>query len=348
MAVERERFAATEIAVVLSHYDVGPIQTAREFPRGSRSSPKLLLQTASGAFLLKRRAPGRDDPRRVTFAHDLIQHLRARRFPVAQVVMRRDGGGAYVEHNERVYELFEFVRGERYDDSLERTMQAGKALARFHTAAADFRPDWTPPSITYHDAPAVRSGLHSAPSASASHDSVVGREGELLSIVQELHERYDEAAARATELGVESGPRGVIHGDWHPGNLLFGRQRVTAVLDLDSARIAPRAVDAANGVLQFSVLRGSGDPGQWPAYFDETRMRRFLIGYRAARDLSSDEVRAIPWLMVESLIAESVVPIALTGSFGPLPGFGVLQMVRRKTRWLNSATLHSIEQLLLQ
>lgn len=348
MAVERERFAATEVAVVLSHYDIGVIETAREFPRGSRSSPKLLLQSATGTYLLKRRAPGRDDPRRVEFAHALTEHLRARRFPAPQALMRRDGGGPYVEHNDRVYELFEFVRGERYDESLESTLRAGKALARFHTATADFRSEWWPPPVTFHDAVAVRTGLHNVPSATASHDSVAGREGELLSIVQELLERYEEAAGRATALGVETMPRGVIHGDWHPGNLLFERQRVAAVLDLDAARNAPRVIDAANGVLQFSVLRGPGDPERWPAYFDETRMRRFLIGYRAARELSEDEVRVTPWLMLESLIAESVVPIALTGSFGPLPGFGVLQMVRRKARWLSPATLQSIEQLLLQ
>lgn len=348
MAVERERFAATEIAVVLSHYDVGVIELAREFPRGSRSSPKLLIQSRSGTYLLKRRAPGRDDPRRVSFSHALMDHLRARHFPAAQVVPRRDGAGEFVEHNDRVYELYEFVRGERYDESLESTMRAGKALARFHTITADFHSDWWPAAITYHDAAAVRTGLQNVPSAASSHDSVAGRESELLSIVQELLERYDDAGAQADALGVADMPRGVIHGDWHPGNLLFGRQRVTAVLDLDAARRAPRIIDVANGVLQFSVLRGPGDPERWPAFFDETRMRRFLIGYRAARDLTDDEIRATPWLMLESLIAESVVPIALTGSFGPLPGFGVLQMVRRKARWLSPSTLQAIQQLLLQ
>jgi hypothetical protein len=63
-------------------------------------------------------------------------------------------------------------------------------------------------------------------------------------------------------------------------------------------------------------------------------MRRFLKGYLAKQPLSRSQREAIPHLMLESLIAESVVPIAATGSFGPMPGLGVLQMVRRKVRWL--------------
>jgi hypothetical protein len=100
-------------------------------------------------------------------------------------------------------------------------------------------------------------------------------------------------------------------------------------------------------MLQFSILRGSGEPSQWPEFFDESRMRRFLLGYLSKGRLEEAELLTVPHLMMESLIAESVVPIAATGSFGPLPGFGVLQMVRRKTRWLDGA-LSQIREWLLE
>ena len=44
MQAERERFSPDELAVVLSHYDLGVIYSAKEFARGSRKSPKLLLR----------------------------------------------------------------------------------------------------------------------------------------------------------------------------------------------------------------------------------------------------------------------------------------------------------------
>jgi len=40
--------------------------------------------------------------------------------------------------------------------------------------------------------------------------------------------------------------------------------------------------------------------------------------------------------MIEALIAEAVLPIAATGSFGPFAGFGFVRMVRRKVEWMQA------------
>jgi len=334
MDVERERFSASELAVVLSHYDLGVVESAKEYPRGSRRSPKLLLRTAGGRYLLKRRAQGRDKPGRVTFAHTLLWHLLQKGFPVPRLLHTRDGSQTMVTHDERIYELFEYVAGERYDASLEQTTHAGKTLARFHRAVADFQTAWQPPIRGYHDVQAVRSGLNAIPSTISSHDSVVGHEAELLSTNQELYERYDAAAEAIAGLGYERWPCWILHGDWHPGNMRFRGGKVAVVLDFDSARRSPAVADVANGMLQFSILRGGDDPGQWPEFFDQTRMRRILLGYASRVKLDRAQLEAIPHLMIESLIAECVVPVAATGSLGQIPGFGVLQMVRRKVHWL--------------
>jgi Ser/Thr protein kinase RdoA (MazF antagonist) len=341
MAVERERFSPSELAVVLSHYDLGVIESAKEFARGSRRAPKLRLRTANGRYLLKRRARGRDKPARVTFAHTLLWHLRQKGFRVPELLPTRDTGESMVIHEGGVYELFEYVSGEAYDASLAQTAHAGKTLARFHRAVADFQTAWQPPAGGYHDSPAVRSGLNSIPTTISSHDSVSGREAELLGLTQELYERYDEAAEAVNRFGFEQWEGWIIHGDWHPGNMLFRKDKVVVVLDFDAVRRGPTAVDIANGMLQFSILRGGEDPGLWPEFFDQTRMRRFLLGYASRIKLDADRRQAIPHLMVESLIAECVVPVAATGSLGQIPGFGVLQMVQRKVHWL----LRNLERL---
>jgi Ser/Thr protein kinase RdoA (MazF antagonist) len=334
MVVERERFSPSELAVVLSHYDLGVVESAKEFARGSRRSPKLLLRTAHGRYLLKRRAQGRGNPNRVAFSHALLWHLLQKGFPVPQLLTARDTQESVLTHAEHVYELFEFIHGERYDGSLEQTTHAGKTLARFHRAVADFRPAWRPSRSAYHDSAVVRSGLNSIPSTISSHDSVIGYEAELLSLTQELHDRYDEAAEVVNRLGFDQWPNWIIHGDWHPGNMLFRDNKVAVVLDFDSARRNAAVTDVANGLLQFSILRGGDDPGRWPEFFDQTRMRRFLMGYAARVKLDAAQLRATPHLMIESLVAECVVPVAATGSLGQIPGFGVLQMVRRKVDWL--------------
>lgn len=339
MDIDRARFAPDELAVVLSHYDLGVLQSAKDFPRGSRQSPKLLLSTSDGRrYLLKRRATGRDDPYRVAFTHALLNHLRRQRFPVPALVGTRGDQNSMLNLNGATYELFEYVAGTRYDASLKQTQHAGKTLARFHQAVQEFETPWNPPVGSYHDASAVRRGLNSIPSTTASHDSVAGHEAELLALTQELYERYDEAAERVSALNEREWERIIIHGDWHPGNMLFRGHRVCAVLDLDSARRQPPVIDLANGMLQFSILRGRSAPAEWPDFFDETRMRRFFLGYMNVTAVPHEQRRTLVDLMIESLIAECVVPIAVTGSFGWLPGFGVLQMVQRKVRWLTSAT----------
>jgi len=134
----------------------------------------------------------------------------------------------------------------------------------------------------------------------------------------------------------------IVHSDWHPGNMLFRGPRVVAVIDYDSARIQQRILDVANGALQFSIIGGGDDPQQWPDYIDESRFKRFLRGYDSVPNcmLSKAELRVIPWLMIEALIAESVIPIAATGSFARLEGRGFLQMVERKVRWLQEHAEH--------
>jgi Ser/Thr protein kinase RdoA (MazF antagonist) len=334
MVVKRERFSPSELAVVLSHYDLGVIESAKEYPRGSRRSPKLLLRTAGGRYLLKRRAEGRDKPARVTFAHTLLWHLRQKGFPVPEMLTTRDGQDSMLAYDGRVYELFEYVAGERYDASLEQTAHAGKTLARFHRAVADYQTAWQPPPGGYHDSDAVRVGLNSIPTTIKSHDSVIGQEAELLSLTQELYERYDEAAEAVNRLGFGQWPAWITHGDWHPGNMLFRGGKVVVVLDFDAVRRGPSITDVANGMLQFSILRGGEDPEQWPEFFDQTRMRRFLMGYTSRVKLSREQGESIPHLMIESLTAECVAPVAATGSLGQIPGFGVLQMARRKVHWL--------------
>lgn len=336
MITERERFSPGELAMVLSHFDLGVIESAKEFARGSRRSPKLLIRTALGRYLLKRRAHGRDVPERVEFSHQLLRHLRQNRYPVPALLLTRDTQATMLTLDGQVYELFEFMPGERYDGSLEQTAHAGKMLARFHRVVGEFETAWFPASRGYHDATRVKSGLNSIPTTTASHDSVMGHEAELLSTTQELYERYEDATAAVRQAGFDQWAEWITHGDWHPGNMLFSDGRVSVVLDFDSARMNPKVADVANGLLQFSILRSSGQPADWPDFFDLTRMRRFFAGYLSRGELSADQRRAIPDLMIESMVSECVFPIAATGSFGHMPGFGVLQMLKRKVRWLLS------------
>jgi hypothetical protein len=59
--------------------------------------------------------------------------------------------------------------------------------------------------------------------------------------------------------------------------------------------------------------------------------------------LSEAEIKTIPWLMVEALIAEAVFPIAATGNFGKMEGLAFLQMVQKKVHWMQRSADRLVE-----
>ena len=322
-----DTFGRDELAKVLSYFDVGEIKKLDDFRRGSRKAPKLIFRSSRGRFLLKRRAKGTQDLEKVQFCHAIQEALTDKQFPLPHLIPVTESGTTMLLLDGNVYELFEFIPGQIYDQSLEATYDAGRILSTYHRLLEDFSSEHTPPTGSYHGAEAVEKGF----------DRVLrhlARKPDIASVCRFLLDSYRHARDSATDKGLDDWPKQVVHGDWHPGNMLFRQKRVVAVIDYDSARVLPRIIDAANGALQFSILGGGPDLGKWPEHLDQSRFKRFLRGYDQVNLLSEAELTATPWLMIEALIAEAVFPIAATGNFGKLEGGAFLDMVQRKVVWL--------------
>jgi homoserine kinase type II len=326
-----------EVAVVLSNFDIGAVESVTEYPRGSRKAPKLLVASEQGKFLLKRRARGRDDPFRVAFSHALQLYLASKQFPLPHLIGTRKDNNSMFQWRNATYELFEYIPGQGYPQTLESTFEGGRVLALYHKLLQNFQTEWKPASGSYHMATSVEQGLKTIPATVAAGDQ------ELREILCFLLEAYRGAAASAEAEGLAAWPKQIVHADWHPGNMIFRGNHVVAVIDYDAARRQPRVLDVANGALQFSIIGGENDAEQWPDYLDESRFKRFLRGYDDVMLLSEAEVRAIPWLMTEALIAEAVFPIAATGSFGRMEGTPFLKMVQRKVEWMRKMHKHLVE-----
>lgn len=319
-----DRFELDEAIMVLSNFDLGKVWAVREFHRGSRRSPKLLIKCDRGLLMLKRLAPGRSDPAHVSMGHRIQQRLAAAGFPLPRLAPLRDGTGTMVVHDARVYELFEVQRGQPYDHSPAQAFEAGKALAQFHSIVAPERIETADPAVSYHRHPVVQSLLA----------AFVTKYPDVATDV--LASIYQLAGERADRAGLPQWPAQLVHGDWHPGNLLFSSGRVTSVFDYDTLRMLPRATDLAMGALQFSVRRSEGDPASWPDGPDEPCLRTFVQGYDQGSTslVSRAELEALPWLMIEALIAEPVLQIGAKGAFGRLKAEAALAMVERKAHWI--------------
>jgi Ser/Thr protein kinase RdoA (MazF antagonist) len=331
---ERERFHTEELVSVMSHYDIGFISAIKEFPRGSRRAPKLRITSDKGEYLLKRRARGKDDPFIVAFSHALQMFLAGKQFPLPHLVGTRGDNNSMLQHRDAVYELFEYIRGDAYDNSPEATYDAGKTLGLYHKLLRDYSPEFKAPEGSYHKSNIIDTSINQIPVTFEKLETFETPDDQVKATLAFLREAYDKACESVEKLGISEWPAQIVHCDWHPGNMLFRQRKVVAVIDYDAARMQQRVIDLANGALQFSIIGGSENPAEWPAYLDATRFKRFIRGYDEVDVISVAEFQVLPGLMIEAMVAESVLPVATTGSFGRIEGYGFLQMIERKVRWV--------------
>ncbi|MBL9119491.1 MAG: phosphotransferase [Phycisphaerae bacterium] len=334
-----ETYSRAELDRILPRFDLGHIEVAREYRRGSRSAPKLKISTERGEFLLKRRLLERHPVARIRYSHALQAALARQGFPVAPLLADRSTGDTLIVAGEYAYEMFRFVIGERYDKTVRGAARAGDALARLHRITRDFDTSQAVPA-SFHNSQTVRSALSRLPASVRRVDPGVD-EKYFGDAVRYLEETYARAIEEIRDLGFAGLRPSAVHGDWHPGNVIFQRGSsnfsVAAVIDFDSTRSEPWITEIANGMAQFAI-RGEGgtSPLDWPADFDARRLQAFLHGYLGAspRPVTLEERSMIPWLMVEAIIAESAVPVANQGSFADLPGAAFMDLVARKCEWV--------------
>jgi homoserine kinase type II len=329
----REHFDRDTLVIVLSHFDLGCIQKVADFDRGSRKSPKVVLKTTKGNFLVKRRARGKDDPFKVAFSHALQLYLANKEFPLPALVGTKQENNSLLQLDSGVYEVFEFIRGHAYKQDLEETHDAGRTLGKYHLLVRNYQPEFEPPYGSYHDSRYVRDALRRIPQNFGDNLGKLTAE-EFEAVTRYLTATYDASARKVNEMGFGNWEVQIVHSDWHPGNMLFRDGRVVAVIDYDAARLQARVTDLANGILQFSMVAGDEDPMNWPEYCDEGRIKRFVRGYDSVNVISMAELQAVPYLMTEALVAEAALPIAAHGKFGKIHGAHFLMMVQRKVQWL--------------
>ena len=118
------------------------------------------------------------------------------------------------------------------------------------------------------------------------------------------HARRDVRRPGAGRLAAADRPRRLAPGE-HALPRQPGRRR-------DRLRLGPQpAADhrtRPTGACSSASSAGTRDVTRWPDHLDETRFKRFARGYDDVMLISAGELRVIPWLMIEALIAEGRVP----------------------------------------
>jgi len=321
-------FTSQELALVLSHYDIGIIQQIKTLVGGNRRVPKQIIVSDKGRYFLKRRAKGKDIPSRIEFAHCVQNILKEKNFPVARLIPTRDSNKTFLEVEGHIYELFEYAIGARFDSKNDMVENAGSTLAKFHQILKGCKLTVMSERSSFHNSRAVREYLKKI--ISDNKDNLHDQTASLLMMM------YNNSAINVNQFGFDQLPGVIVHGDWHPGNMLFSGGKISAVFDFDSLNVAPAITDIANGALQFSIVAGRPDPNDWPDYLDQSKFTSFIEGYCSENAISKNELKCLPDLMIETLLAEAVLPIAATGSFSNFSGIDFLKMIHRKCLWIKN------------
>lgn len=336
----RATLSGAEVKAVLALFRVGPVLAVHDFRKGSTRLAKGVVTTSDGGkYLLKRRSGSTEDLARIAYTHDVQTALMGLHFPVPAMIGSHRGE-TWVPWEGHLYELFRFIEGDRFRRTAGEARESGLFLARLHKTLSGWRPRATPPHPGgYHRSKTVaaswsrvRSGVHGADPAARA---------ELIdAAVHDLKTRHtiagDDAAVMLAAPGREA-RASTIHGDFHPGNILFVAGNPVVMIDFDAVRPDQMVIDVGNGCLQFGMHPVGDKPvPEWVATLNLNFIEAFLSGYALSSSLrlTREECHAVPSLMIEAAIAECVPRIAIAGVFAKRPGLQVLQFLREKTGWI--------------
>ena len=111
------------------------------------------------------------------------------------------------------------------------------------------------------------------------------------------------------------------------------------MVDFDESRNDLRIREIAIAAFHFG---NEGSPSEAaPASGEEMRPGHAMSVLMAAANgigapLREEEIRALPWLMIESCASEALSTIARTGRFGAVPAAEMLRFVERKATWISA------------
>ncbi len=335
----RATLTPKEVKAVLAQFALPAATSVHEFRKGSSRFPKAIVETASGKCLLKRRGGSPEDEARIAYAHDVQLALSAHHFPVPALV-RTHEGASWVAWEGAIYELFEFIEGDRFHRSAGEARESGLFLSRLHRTLKGWKPYAAPPHPGgYHKSRTVAASWGRVASGILAADPHAAQ-AKVAACVADLERQYAAAMDHSTHVLEAPGSESrisVIHGDFHPGNLLFVAGSPIVMIDFDAVRPDQTVVDIANGSLQFGMHPVGDKPvSQWVPTLNLVTIEAFLRGYALSGPmrLSRAECTIIPTLMIEAAIAECVPRVALSGLFAKRPGAEVLAFVREKTHWI--------------
>lgn len=259
----------SELAAFLAAYDLGAVTAFKGIAEGVENT-NFFLQTQSASFILtlyEKRVAQSDLP----FFMALLSHVAKAGISCPRPVPDRAGAliGALAGRKAALFTFLSGVSVRRPEAA--HCAQAGEALAALHLATRDF--------------PHTRPNVLSVAGWQVLSEKILPRAGEINPALPQL---IRSALAELSASWPQHLPRGVIHADLFPDNVLFFQGRLSGLIDFYFACSDYLAYDIAIALNAWCFeVDGS---------FNITKARALVSAYQARRALLPAELDALPVL----------------------------------------------------
>lgn len=230
----------------------------------------------------------------------LTRHLTARGLATPRIVPARDGR-LWLEQGDAVWRVLTEIDGVTRDAlrTAAEACEAGRALARFHRAVADFDHPFSNARLGVHDTRAHLDALRRRLSEHAGHREIAA-----------IAPLADRVLARARMLPpLPAAPDRIVHGDPKVSNIMFDRAtgRALCLIDLDTLSRMPVALELGDAMRSWCNPSAEDAP---ESRFSLPLFEAAVAGYAeaAAGLLEEAEWSAIP-------AATSTITVELAARF---------------------------------
>jgi Ser/Thr protein kinase RdoA (MazF antagonist) len=287
---------------IIDIYGVKVTGEATSIPLKSRSL-HIVLNTTEGKKILKR-YKATVSQSVITTEHSILNYLATIDFPAPRLIST-DYGEMLIRLAGHHYAMFDYLDGYfHYHDylmlphhKLKFIELSALALATLHSALWDFTPlGSNPEGFPSKDGDRSRDTfwyvamLKTCQSEVNSFNSI--NDEDTISYRDLLLEYGDEVKNEIQKLSTEivkaNLPRGIIHGDYGPYNILIKRNNPVLILDFELARIDWRILDIAKS-LPYFVRDSFG--------FSFNKARAYVKSYHSAFPLDPQEVLSVPLIL---------------------------------------------------
>jgi hydroxylysine kinase len=293
---------ARATAMLKYHWELQPTSVER---LDTERDDSFHVVTDDGEFVLKISHPG-DDPHVVGMQSAAMRHASEAGLPVPLLMPTTDGSTHPVEHG-RVLRLLTWIPGELLLDhwpDVTALESLGERLATLNAALASFEHPAAHRTFAW-DLRAIgdlRELLHLAPTPTVA--TVI-----------------DEVTAVLPEY--EAMPAQLVHGDFHPGNVIVDeRGEVTGILDFGDSIAAPRVLDLAIALAYFVPREGDAAEAVAP----------FIAGWERVLPLTDQERAMLP-LLVSGRLVQRILFGALAGDGRPERYYAVARVGDTLENW---------------